>query len=306
MNKIRTLHGALSLIPLCLLVAVCGAVGASWAIGSPEPPASPAQRSPVTAEAHGAYLGDLAWPEAEQFLREAPIVVIPFGAGAKEHGPHLPMNADAKVMEYLCDRAVEALPVVIVPPILHGWFPAFREFPGTEVADPDVFAAYLREVALSLVKQGAQRIVFLNTGITRATGLPISIVAREIRVETGTPTMVASWDDIEPPEVEELADQRVGGHGDEIETSIHLFLQPELVDMDKAVQDYRGAGEGYPGYRPGLFSRDPNDPAYSETGLFGDPTLATAEKGERALELLTRQWLEILRRFADTPLRSDR
>jgi creatinine amidohydrolase len=261
---------------------------------------------PVQAQSAGAYLGDLAWPEAERLVKEAPIVIIPFGAGAKEHGPHLPMNADAKVMEYLTDRAVEELPVVVVPPILHGWFPAFREFPGTEVADPDVFAAYVKEVALSLVKQGAQRIVLLNTGITRATGLPLSIVAREIRVETGTPTMVASWDDIEPPEVEELTEQRVGGHGDEMETSIHLYLQPDLVDMSKAVQDYRGAGEGYPGYRPGLFSRDPADPAYSETGIFGDATLATAEKGEAALRLLTRQWLEILRRFAETPLRADR
>jgi len=287
-------HRLLSRLTLaCLLAVTFGAVGA---LGGAD----------ASAQSAGAYLGNLAWPEAERLLKEAPIVVIPFGAGAKEHGPHLPMNADAKVMEFLCDRAVEELPVVVAPPILHGWFPAFREFPGTEVADPDVFAAYVREVALSLVKQGAQRIVFLNTGITRATGLPISIVAREIRVETGTPTMVASWDDIEPPEVEELAEQLFGGHGDEMETSIHLYLQPELVDMDKAVQDYRGAGEGYPGYRPGLFSRDPNDPAYSETGLFGDPTLATAEKGERALELLTQQWLEILRRFAEAQLRSDR
>ena len=278
---------------VCLLAATFGAVGGPGA-------------TTALAQSRGAYLGDLAWPDAERLLKEAPIVIIPFGAGAKEHGPHLPMNADAKVMEYLCDRAVEALPVVVAPPILHGWFPAFREFPGTEVADPDVFAAYVREVALSLVKQGAQRIVFLNTGITRATGLPISIVAREIRVETGTPTMVASWDDIEPPEVEEMAEQLVGGHGDEMETSIHLYLQPELVDMNKAVQDYRGAGEGYPGYRPGLFSRDPDDPAYSETGIFGDATLATAEKGERALEMLSDQWLQILRRFAETPLRSNR
>jgi creatinine amidohydrolase len=280
--------------------ALVGLIAATFGVAG-GPAAAGAQ-----AQSAGAYLGDLAWPEAERLVREVPIVVIPFGAGAKEHGPHLPMNADAKVMEFLTDRAVAELPVIVAPPILHGWFPAFREFPGTEVADPDVFAAYVKEVALSLVKQGAQRIVFLNTGISRATGLPISIVAREIRVETGTPTMVASWDDIEPPEVEELAEQRVGGHGDEMETSIHLFLQPDLVDMDKAVQDYRGAGEGYPGYRPGLFSRDPNDPAYSETGLFGDPTLATAEKGERALELLSEQWLRILRRFAETPLRSDR
>lgn len=287
---------------VCLLAATIGAFGMLQGWTADARAQSAGSRPPSA----GAQLGDLAWPEAERLIKESPIVIIPFGAGAKEHGPHLPMNADAKVMEYLVDRAVEELPVVAAPPILHGWFPAFRDFPGTEVADPDVFAAYVKEVALSLVRQGAQRIVFLNTGITRATGLPISIVAREIRVETGTPTMVASWDDLEPPEVEELAEQLAGGHGDEIETSIHLYLQPELVDMSKAVQDYRGATEGYPGYRPGLFSRDPADPAYSETGLFGDPTLATAEKGERALELLAGQWLETLRRFAETPLRADR
>ncbi len=250
----------------------------------------------------GAFLGELTWPEAEARLREAPLVILPFGAGAKEHGPHLPMNADAVVLDYLCEQAIDSLPVVVAPPILHGWFPAFRDFPGTEVADPDVFQAYVREVALSLVRHGARRIVFLNTGVTRATGLPISIAAREIRIETGTPTLVVSWDDIEPAELEEHMEQRAGGHADEVETAIHLFLQPELVRMERAVADYGGRAKDYPGYRPGLFSRVPADPAYSETGLYGDPTLAEAEEGELALRLMTREWLTALRGFAAEPL----
>jgi creatinine amidohydrolase len=250
----------------------------------------------------GAYLGDLTWPEAEARMQEAPLVILPFGAGAKEHGPHLPMNADAVVMEYLCRQAVDSLPLLVAPPILHGWFPAFRDFPGTEVADPDVFQAYVREIALSLVRHGARRIVFLNTGVTRATGLPISIAAREIRIQTGTPTLVVSWDDIEPPELEEHMEQRAGGHADEVETAIHLFLQPELVHMERAVADYGRGAKDYPGYRPGLFSRDPADPAYSETGLYGDPTLAEPEEGVLALRLMTREWLSALRGFASEPL----
>jgi len=254
------------------------------------------------AEPPGAYLGDLTWPEAEERLREAPLVILPFGAGAKEHGPHLPMNADAVVLEYLCEQAVDSLPVLVAPPILHGWFPAFRDYPGTEVADPDVFQAYVLEVALSLVRHGARRIVFLNTGVTRATGLTISIAAREIRIETGTPTLVVSWDDIELAELEAHMEQRAGGHADEVETAIHLYLQPDLVHMDRAVADYGRTGKSYPGYRPGLFSRDPTDPAYSETGLYGDPTLAEAEEGEFALRLMTREWLIALRGFAAEPL----
>ncbi len=259
--------------------------------------------APLAAQTRGWYLGELTWPEAEQRLRQAPLVILPFGAGAKEHGPHLPMNADAVVMEYLCARAVENLPVVVAPPILHGWFPAFRDFPGTEVADPDVFRAFVFEVAKSLVHHGAQRLVFLNTGITKATGLPLSIAAREIRVQYGVPTLVVSWDDLETPEMEALQEQPAGGHADEIETSIHLYLQPKRVKMNRAVRDIKGGGKTYPGYRPGLFSRDPRDPAYSETGLFGDPTLASAEKGKKALEILTRQWLKALQGFAGAELR---
>ena len=257
----------------------------------------------AVAQGPGAFLGDLSWPEAAAKLQEAPLVVLPFGAGAKEHGPHLPMNADRVVMDYLCQQAVDSVPVVVAPAILHGWFPAFRDFPGTEVADANVFERYVFEVALSLVRQGAKRIVFLNTGISRATGLPISIAAREIRVQTGTPTLVVSWDDLETGEMEKLQEQRAGGHADELETSIHLYLQRNLVRMNLAVTDYgNGLPKHYPGYQPGLFSSNRGDPEFSETGLYGDPTLANGEKGRHALEIMTQQWLLALRGFSSAPL----
>ncbi|MCH8335419.1 MAG: creatininase family protein [Proteobacteria bacterium] len=252
----------------------------------------------------GVYLGDLSWPEAERRYAETPIVIIPFGAGAKEHGPHLPMNADRVVMDHLVNAAIETSDVIVAPPILHGWFPAFREFPGTEVADPKVFQDYVYYVGLSLAKQGAQRIVFLNTGIANATGLPISIAAREIRVQTGVPTLVVSWGDLETEEIDALQEQQMGGHGDEIETSINLYLQPDLVNMDLAVEDYGDrTPKEYGGYQPGVLARDPADPLYSESGIFGDATLATPEKGKAALEVLTREWLKILDGFAEVPLR---
>ena len=256
--------------------------------------------SSAVAQTPGAFLGELTWTDAEIRMRETPVVVIPFGGGAKEHGPHLPMNADQKVMEYLCQQAVDSVDVIVVPPILHGWFPAFRGYPGTEVADPDVFERYVFEVAMSLVRQGAQRIVFLNTGIAKATGLPLSIAAREIRTETGTPTLVVSWDDLETREIDALRTELMGGHAGELETSINLYLQPELVHMERAVVDYGDRErQDYPGYKPGRLARDPIDPGFTETGLFGDPTLASAEKGRLALEILTRQWLAAVRGFSE-------
>lgn len=253
----------------------------------------------------GAYLGELTYLEAQARFQSSPIVIVPFAAGAKEHGAHLPMNADQVVMEYLADIAVASVDVLVAPPVLHGWFPAFRDFPGTEISEPDVFQKYLYQIALSLTKHGAKRIIFLNTGITNATGLPIAIVAREIRVDTGVPTLVISWNDLETPVVEEFSEQREGGHGDEIETSINLVLQPDKVHMELAVTDYGNRPEkNYPGYEPGVLSRNPADPRYSESGIYGDATLASVEKGERALAIMAEEWLKALRGFAAVPLRS--
>ena len=262
--------------------------------------------TPLPAATPGAWLGELSWPEAQERLKTTPVVVLPFGPAAKAHGPHLPMNADAKVADYLCARAVEAQDVVVAPPIAHGWLPPFRQLPGTEVKDPTVFIRYVDEVARSLVRGGARRLVFLNTSIAKAGGLPLSIVARDLREEIGTPTLVVSWDDLETEEYGALQTQRQGSHADEIETSIHLFLQPALVHMEKAVTDYgRDRAKDYPGYLPGMFSRDPADPAYTETGVFGDPRRATAEKGKRALAILTAQWLKALSGFSGEPLRAE-
>jgi creatinine amidohydrolase len=234
---------------------------------------------------------------------DAPLVVVPFGAGAKEHGPHLPMKTDRLMLEHLMQAAVDSLPVLVAPPILHGWFAAFGDFPGTGITDPDVFRRYVEEVARSLVKAGARRVVFLNTGISHSTGLPIAIAAREVHARDHVPTLVVSWDDLETPELEALATQETGGHADELETSVVLALRPDLVHMERAPTDYgRPTGDPGPGYRPGGFSRTPGDPEYTTTGIFGDATLATPEKGRRVVAIMTHQWIEALRAFATTPL----
>jgi len=213
------------------------------------------------------------------------------------------MATDRLMLEHLMQAAVDSLPVVVAPPILHGWFPAFRDFPGTEIQDADLFRRYAEEVARSLVRHGARRIVFLNTGITLSTGLPLGIAAREIHQREGVPTLLVSWNDLETEEIDALARQKAGGHADELETSVVLYLRPDLVHMDRAPTDYGPSGaEPGPGYRPGGFSRTPGDPEYTTTGIFGDATLATPEKGRRVVEIMTGQWIRALRAFATEPL----
>ena len=77
-----------------------------------------------------------------------------------------------------------------------------------------------------------------------------------------------------------ISKQEGGTHADEIETSMMLYIAPSSVDMKKAVKDY------HPG--KGRLTRDPNnkEATYSATGIWGDATLATREKGKIIIEAL--------------------
>jgi len=81
----------------------------------------------------------------------------------------------------------------------------------------------------------------------------------------------------------DLLKQEGGSHADEAETSMMLYIAPQTVDMTKAVKDF----DSRPG-RKGL-TRDPKvTGTYSKTGIWGDPTLATREKGRIIVEAAVR------------------
>jgi creatinine amidohydrolase len=89
------------------------------------------------------------------------------------------------------------------------------------------------------------------------------------------------------PVEKQISKQEGGTHADEIETSMILYMDPRSVDMKKAVKDYR-PGQGR------LLTRDPNNAqgVYSPTGVWGDATLATREKGRIVTESLVKGILE--------------
>lgn len=79
---------------------------------------------------------------------------------------------------------------------------------------------------------------------------------------------------------DELSQQPYGTHADEIEVSLMLAIAPELVDMTRAEpMPFFPAGPA----RGPLSPDNPAAPNYAPSGSFGDPTLATADKGSRVL-----------------------
>lgn len=225
----------------------------------------------------GTWLADLTWLEAERALAKNPIVVLPLGAAAKEHGPHLRLDNDLRLAEALTARVMDAADVVVAPAIAYHHYPAFVEYPGSTSLRAETARDLVIDVVRSIARHGPRRFYVLNTGIStlRPLEAAASALAREdiVLAYTDLSRALAATE-------REVCTQPAGTHADEVETSMMLVLAPERVDMTKAVRDVherRG---------PGL-TRDPNATGvYSASGVYGDATLATREKGERLVAAL--------------------
>lgn len=243
----------------------------------------------------GVWLSDLTWPEANERFDAGAVVVVPIGAASKEHGHHLPLATDWILAKGIVDRVLAELPVVAAPILGHGYYPAFRHYPGSQHLNPETFGAVLDEVLEGFVAQGVRRLVVFNTGVS--TTPVITVRLREFyerhRVRVMCANIVALGNDTNA-----LMSQKFGGHGDEHETSILLALAPDKVQMDKAAVDY-GHLETLPKsqfYVPTLFdSEEESGWDYSRYGVRGDPSLATAEKGETMLAAIVRDVVDGIR-----------
>lgn len=246
----------------------------------------------LAAPRQGVLLGDLTWPEAEKVLTPAAVVVIPLGAGAKEHGPHLKLKNDAILAAYLAGRVREKADVVLAPAIDYGFYPAFVEYPGSTSLSLATSREMVVEICRGLARFGPRRFYVLNTGVSTLRALA---PAAEALAADGILLRYTNLIEALGPTEKQVARQEGGTHADEIETSMLLYMSPADVDMSKAVKDYR------PGTGP--LTRDPKaeGKVYSPTGVWGDPTLATREKGRIVTEALVTAILaeiEDLRRAA--------
>lgn len=243
----------------------------------------------------GVWLQDLSWPEAKTRIDSGAVIIVPIGAAAKEHAHHLPLKTDYLLARELADRVRQQLPVVVAPIISFGYFPAFIRYPGSQHLRADTFIALLTDVLGKFVRDGAERLAVINTGVS--TEAPVRIAVRDLYETTGVRVHVADIRSL-GRRSEQGLEQALGGHADEGETSMILAIEPDSVRMDAAATDY-GKMLDAPAtvfYQPTVFSGDPNAGIdYSATGARGDPTLASAAKGERILATMTAQLVEGLR-----------
>ncbi len=226
------------------------------------------------------------WSEVAALDKADGVVILPIGA-MEQHGHHLPLLTDTLIVNRMLEAALAALPDEVaawtLPTLPYGKSNEHTGFPGTISLGAQTLVAVLHDIARSLNDAGFRRLALLNGHGGNAALL--EMMAREIRAATGQlcfclqPALF-----LDPPFPISAEERCLGFHGGELETSLLLTIAPELVEMDKAVRhyaDYPGAGGGgsplffFGAAASAWLSRD-----WSESGIFGDATLGTAEKGD--------------------------
>jgi creatinine amidohydrolase len=254
----------------------------------------------------------LTWPEARQRAEAAAVIVIPVAA-IEQHGYHLPIDVDNVLVEHVTEEAARRSDgLILTAPMIHYGFNEHNMgFPGTINVREYVFTDFCYDVAHSFVRQGFNRIVFVNG--PGSNQILCNQAAR--RINNTTPALagaVAHWA-LAKEAVDRLRDSHFPGgmaHACEFETSLYLYLKPELVDMSKAVEretpsqlnefiydDLFGSG---PVHMVNRWSR------VTESGVEGDPKLASREKGEAFAETAINNLIAFCRAFRDLQTPPDR
>jgi len=251
----------------------------------------------------------LTSPQIGALAEENALCMVPIGQ-VEEHGLHLPTGADTVIAEKTVLAAAEALhpdpPTVTLPAIWTGYSGAeLANFPGTIRVRTRVVADLVLDVVLSLTDMGFTKIILVN-GHGHHPGI-LEMVAREVADESGVYIAVMQVAKLGAEAVREHRQSAPGGciHGGEFETSLMLHFG-EPVDMDKATDRdvFRFDSEffprdGFTGSKAAFWSTWGIQK--SETGIYGDPTCATAEFGRMVFEAMVGNLVAFAREYWGTP-----
>ncbi len=229
--------------------------------------------TPLDAQSRSVHIESLPWTDAVKLLDTSTVVMIPLGAQSKEHGPHLPLNNDWLLAEYFSATVAAATTVVVYPTVNYSFYPAFTEYPGSTSLRLETARDMIVDIVRSIARHGPRRFYVLNTGVSTLRSLA---PARDSLAASG---IVMVYTDILKvgKDAEDRVRQQAGGtHADEIETSMMLYMHPDVVKMRLAPDDYHpGAG----GLTRDSAAAVRDGKTWSRTGTFGNATLATREKG---------------------------
>ncbi|HEY9675881.1 MAG TPA: creatininase family protein [Waterburya sp.] len=242
----------------------------------------------------------LTWRDIQSMPDKENVVIIQPVGSIEQHGPHLPIIVDSAIGAAVIGRALAKLdakiPAYALPLLYYGKSNEHWHFPGTITLSAQTLLTVLMEMAESIYRAGFRKLVLMNSH----GGQPeiMQIAARDLhqKYEDFLVFPLFTWrvphianELLTPKELE------YGIHAGDAETSLMLSILPEQVKMEKAVAEYP---DGLP--EDSLLSMEGKLPFawvmrdLSQSGVLGDATVATKEKGDRLLESVSHSWVQVI------------
>jgi len=249
------------------------------------------------------YWGELCWPDAARRLDIVDTALLPVGA-IEQHGPHLPLDTDAFDAAYLArciaERCSDPRPLVL-PLMAYGVSYHHEAFKGTISINNDTLATLVYDVGISLARNGIKKLVIVNGHGGNAPSLNFAAqrINQDARifvcVDTGETSDVDVDDLIETPN---------DVHAGEIETSTSLAVRPQLVRMDRLQMEVPEFTSRYLDFssKHGV-SWYAHTHKISNSGVMGDPTKASVEKGEQVWEIMIAHLVKFVEALKDMTLK---
>jgi creatinine amidohydrolase len=245
----------------------------------------------------------LTWPEMNEAIAAQKLVILPT-ASTEQHGKHLPLDVDHFLCESVClevgRRAADR--VLVLPPIAYGLNLHHIDFPGTIHIEPETFIAFGLNITKSVAYHGFEKILIVN-GHGSNTPL-IDLIARKTVLETKSLCFATGYASFLLQAFEPIRESAVMAHADEFETSLYLHLAPDRVRLDLAAKGDDCMGKyvssdstrNYPVRFNDFWGR------WTQVGVHGDATKATAQKGRILFEAAVNGLVELVGELRAWPI----
>lgn len=248
------------------------------------------------------YYERLTWPEVKEAVKMEKVVLIPVGC-TEDHGFHLPLDVDSFFATELCLGAARKAPteMLVMPTISYTFAEHHMDFPGTVNVGMETLLRYVVDVAKSVAHHGFRKILLVNA---HGANVPIlDLASRQVVLQTNSICGSFIWMRLVEETLKEIRESEFPGgitHACEAETSLYLYLAPERVQMEKAVKEIAFPKSEFIWHdwqKHGPVQMQDWWTRISKTGVIGDPTLATAEKGRKLYEATTDRMVDLVREF---------
>ena len=237
----------------------------------------------------------LTWEEMNEAISKQKVVILPTGS-TEQHGRHLPLETDSFLVESVClEAGLRASDrILVLPTVSYGLNMHHIDFPGTIHIEPETFIAFCLNITKSVAYHGFKKILLVNGHGSNAP--LVDLVARKTVLATESLCAAVGYFSLAIKAFNQVRDTEVIAHSDEFETSLYLYLAPDRVRKEKAAADGDVVGKylssdstsNYPVRFSDFWGR------WTKTGVHGDPTTATAEKGKIIFEAAVNGLIEVV------------